>query len=124
MTIRHHALESGCFVVNATGWLTEEQIASITPDEKLRSALRGGCLTAIISPEGAPLCAADRRGRGHADRRTRHGLIVKRKRMMDSVGHYARPDIFSLLIDREAHAHVRERYLPPPAVEMSDGLID
>jgi nitrilase len=26
VTIRHHALESGCFVVNATGWLTEEQI--------------------------------------------------------------------------------------------------
>ena len=23
VTIRHHALESGCFVVNATGWLTE-----------------------------------------------------------------------------------------------------
>ena len=22
VTIRHHALESGCFVVNATGWLT------------------------------------------------------------------------------------------------------
>ena len=25
VTIRHHALESGCFVVNATGWLTDEQ---------------------------------------------------------------------------------------------------
>ena len=33
VTIRHHALESGCFVVNATGWLTEAQIATITPNE-------------------------------------------------------------------------------------------
>ena len=32
VTIRHHALESGCFVVNATGWLREDQIASITPN--------------------------------------------------------------------------------------------
>ena len=40
VTIRHHALESGCFVVNATGWLTDEQIAKISPDEKLRKALR------------------------------------------------------------------------------------
>ena len=32
VTIRHHALESGCFVVNATGWLREEQIAKISPD--------------------------------------------------------------------------------------------
>ena len=53
VTIRHHALESGCFVVNATGWLTDEQIAKISPDEKLRKALRGGCMTAIISPEGS-----------------------------------------------------------------------
>ena len=28
VTIRHHALESGCFVVNATGWLSEAQIAA------------------------------------------------------------------------------------------------
>ncbi|MGE8201249.1 MAG: nitrilase-related carbon-nitrogen hydrolase, partial [Variovorax sp.] len=32
VTIRHHALESGCFVVNATGWLSDEQIRSVTPD--------------------------------------------------------------------------------------------
>src|SRR5260370_30636491 len=53
VTIRHHALESGCFVVNPTGWLTEEQIAKISPDHKLRRALRGGSMTAIVSPEGA-----------------------------------------------------------------------
>ncbi|MGO7423908.1 nitrilase-related carbon-nitrogen hydrolase, partial [Rhizobium ruizarguesonis] len=52
VTIRHHALESGCFVVNATGWLTDGQIASITSDAGLQKALRGGCMTAIISPEG------------------------------------------------------------------------
>ena len=32
VSIRHHALEAGCFVVNSTGWLTDEQIAEITPD--------------------------------------------------------------------------------------------
>ena len=26
VSMRHHALESGCFVVNATGWLKDEQI--------------------------------------------------------------------------------------------------
>ncbi len=52
-TIRHHALEAGCFVVNATGWLTDAQIASVTTDPALQKALRGGCNTAIISPEGS-----------------------------------------------------------------------
>jgi nitrilase len=50
VTIRHHALESGCFVVNATGWLSEAQIASVTSDTNLQKALRGGCNTAIVSP--------------------------------------------------------------------------
>ena len=39
VTIRPHALESGCFVVNATGWLTEARFASITPNE----ARSGAC---------------------------------------------------------------------------------
>ena len=73
VTIRHHALESGCFVVNATGWLTEEQIAPISPDDRARRRrLRGGCITAIVSPEGKHLGAAADGRRGHGDRRPRH----------------------------------------------------
>ena len=37
-------------------------------------------------------------------------LISKRKRMLDSVGHYARPDIFTLTIDREARSLVQPRF--------------
>jgi hypothetical protein len=39
-------------------------------------------------------------------------LIAKRKRMLDCVGHYSRPDIFTLLIDREARAQVRPKGTP------------
>lgn len=96
VTMRHHALEAGCFVVNATGWLTEDQITTLHPDPKLQKAMRDGCMTCIISPEGRHLTDPITEGEGIAIADLDMRLIAKRKRMMDGVGHYARPELLSL----------------------------
>jgi aliphatic nitrilase len=107
VTIRHHALEAGCFVVNATGWLTDDQISSISSDPKMQKGLRGGNCTAIVSPEGRHLVPPMSEGEGLLIADCDLRLITKRKRMMDSVGHYARPDLLQLHHNRSpAQAHV------------------
>ena len=122
VAIRHHALEAGCFVINACGWLNENQIASITPDPALQKGLRGGCYTAIISPEGVVIGGPLTSGEGivYADMDMR--LIEKRKRMMDSVGHYARPELLALHHNKDGHKPVRGAGQPVPVESLAADL--
>ena len=91
VNIRQHALESGCFVVNATGWLSPDQQAQIVKDTGGEiGPISGGCFTTIVSPEGALIGEPLRSGEGVVIADSDFRLIDRRKRMMDSRGHYSR----------------------------------
>ncbi|TDF63977.1 carbon-nitrogen hydrolase family protein [Cupriavidus sp. L7L] len=110
INIRQHALESGCFVVNATAWLDPDQQAQIIRDTGCDiEPISGGCLTTIVAPDGMLLGEPIRSGEGEVIADLDFSLIDRRKVLMDSAGHYNRPELLSLMIDRTDTAHLHER---------------
>ena len=124
VTMRHHALESGCFVINSTGYLYPDQIKDITGDEKMQKVLDKGCFTAIISPEGVIISEVLSEGEGIVYANMDMSIITKRKRMMDSVGHYSRPELLSLNIDKNPKNLIHETNSSISNSEVSSPILE
>ena len=89
VSVRNHALESGCFVVNATGWLDADQRAQIGDTAPRRFHFRRvlhGDRFAQGEIIGEPL----RSGEGEVIADLDFSEIDRRKAKMDSRGHYSR----------------------------------
>ncbi|MGW5479451.1 nitrilase-related carbon-nitrogen hydrolase [Streptomyces sp. NPDC004008] len=110
VAIRQHALESAAFVVNATAWLDDDQKAKLAEDNGVPVGLFShGFFTAIIDPEGRIVGEPLTAGEGEVIADLDFTMIDRRKRMADTRGHYARPELLSLQVDRTPTAPLHER---------------
>ncbi|MEV8371916.1 nitrilase-related carbon-nitrogen hydrolase [Kribbella sp. NPDC056861] len=100
-TMRHIALEGRCFVISANQYLTRADLpADVHPvqgDSPDTVLINGG--STIVSPLGDILAGPARGGEAvllaELDLTDRDGSFLD----FDPVGHYSRPDIFSLSVD-------------------------
>ena len=96
-TMRHIALEGRCFVISANQYFA--------PDDKV--LINGG--STIVSPLGEILAGPLRTGEGLLLAELDLGELDRGYFDFDSVGHYARPDVFTLSVDESPHQTVVRR---------------
>lgn len=102
-TMRHVALEGRCFVLSACQYLLRSDCPKdyhpIQGDAAGTVLISGGSV--IISPLGTVLAGPLRGGEGVLAAELDLGDVPRGKFDFDVVGHYARPDVFRLVVDEE-----------------------
>ncbi|KAI0549895.1 putative nitrilase [Xylaria curta] len=103
------AIEGQCFVLVASQILTEKNLEKNNLSGNPVTKTPGGGFSMIFGPDGKPLCeplGAGDEGILTADVNLRD--IDYPKAFIDVVGHYARPDLLSLLVNPKVDKHVTE----------------
>ncbi|KAK8139578.1 aliphatic nitrilase [Apiospora sp. TS-2023a] len=101
------AIEGQCFVVVASQILTEENLEKNNLTGNPVTKTPGGGFSMIFGPDGKPLCEPVGAGeevilKANVNLRD----IDYPKAFIDVVGHYARPDLLSLLVNPSVDKHV------------------
>ena len=102
-TLQHIAVEGRCFVLSACQYLLRsdtpadyQPMQGNAPETQL---IKGGSV--IISPLGEVLAGPLREAEGLLTAQIDLKEIIRGKFDLDSVGHYARPDVFSLSVNEQ-----------------------
>jgi nitrilase len=100
-SMQHIALEGRCFVLTACQHITRKMYGdgheSALGDDPDTVMMRGG--SAIVDPLGRVLAGSDFKGETILYAEIDLDQIARGKFDFDATGHYARPDVFQLIVD-------------------------
>lgn len=121
ISTRALAYQSGVFVVNAVGLVSEEMIDVLAATEEDRRFLKrrqqesGGA--SIVGPRGRFIAGPMGPGEGILYGDLNLNEIVTRKVIQDFAGHYNRPDLFTLTLNTKSPSLFRTQDSSPPALQ-------
>jgi len=107
---RSYAVEGQTFVVHTSGLISQEMLDRLTDTEERRALLQGGGgHTEVFGPDGSTVAGPlppDEEGILYADLDL--GMIPLAKMAGDPTGHYSRPDVTRLLLNRRPRRAVED----------------
>ncbi|MEZ5704167.1 MAG: carbon-nitrogen hydrolase family protein [Burkholderiaceae bacterium] len=109
-----YAVEGACFVLAPCAVISQAMIDELcdTPDKHQLTHL-GGAHAVIYGPDGSPLAEKlPEATEGLLIAELDLGMIGVAKNAMDPVGHYSRPDVYRLLLNKKAANRVEHMAMP------------
>jgi len=102
IAVRNHALEGQVFVINSSSYLSKEMIDHLFETEEEKSMLEesGNGFSCIVNPLGYYIAGPLTDSEGILYAEIDRSEIFKAKRTLDAVGHYSRPDVLNLKLNK------------------------
>lgn len=123
-TMQHIALEGRCFVLSANQFALRSDYPAdyrtTFGDDPETVISRGG--SCIVGPLGHVLAGPDFNGEAILTAEIDRGELARARLDFDAVGHYARPDVFRLVVDESPKTPVAFERAPPKSAGKSRGV--